>query len=63
MLPSIALALAAAVAGVNARDPWARLTKPPLTNSLDYLEGGLEQHLQETPYTKSKWNNGYIPQQ
>lgn len=62
MLGSIALA-ALAVAGVSAHDRGSRLTKAPLSNSLDYLEHGLEQYLKETQYTATKWNNGYIPQQ
>lgn len=62
MLPSILSVLLAAV-GVVAHDTGARLTKPPLANNLDYLEKGLEEHLPQTPYTLSKWNNGYIPEE
>lgn len=62
MFRSIAVAVLA-VAAVSAHDRSSRLTKPPLENSLDYLEHGLEQYLKETKYTATKWNNGYIPQQ
>lgn len=57
------LSILATAAGVAGHDVGARLTKPPLANSLDYLEKGLEQHLPQVAYTLSKWTNGYIPEE
>lgn len=53
----------AAATVVSAWDSGAKLDKPALQSSLDYLNQGLVDHLPNTDYTKDKWDAGWIPEE
>ncbi|CAI6339414.1 unnamed protein product [Periconia digitata] len=60
-IPALLVAAATAISA-ETRDTHAKLDKPTINDSLDYLKPGLNKALKAQNFTKKRWDEGWIPQ-